>query len=243
MFGFWCWLIARANTAPKKWLYRGHLYELDRGQCLISIHDTAELHKISHKTLGRYLDVLETEQQITQKRDKRGTVITILNYSAYQGVPEFRGTTEGQQSGQERDNLVPDNVQDSPSNKNNKNNTKTGETDPSLHPSPNAPKHLNRKSQELKPYPHEDGPVYLTDDEYEALKERWSEAETKYVIYLVARWADDNPKKFRQRIDHARVCLTFRDRAIGDGKLFFDHPETGPNYYKRYEVERWQQHQ
>lgn len=231
--GLWSLLILKANHQPNKWLYRGHLYELDRGECLISIHDiaAAQKPKISHKPISARLNMFEAEQMIVQKRSHRGTVVTILNYDKYQQFDVSEGNTEVTQKSQTGQTEV----KQRSTNKNDKND----KNDSKKHASPNAPAHLRRKDEELKPFPEEDGPVWLTDSEYQEFCNRWSKAETDFLIRAMVRWESQAEKKFRQRKDHALTLINFRNQELGNGKVFFEHPSTGPNYYKRYEVERW----
>lgn len=236
----WLTLLLKANHKPRKWLYRGHLYELKRGECMISCLEMATELGIHRSTFMGALDLLESDQQIVQQKDKRGTKVTILNYDRYQGneeVGETTGcTTDCTTEQQQTVHAVYTNKNEK-NYKNEKNNT--GESDPNLHPSPNAPKHLKRKSQELKPYPSEDGSVFLTASEFEALKERWGEEEARFVIFSLELWSTENPKSFKEKIDHARTCVNFRARKHSEGKIFYVHPVTGPNYYRRFEVEQW----
>lgn len=113
------------------------------------------------------------------------------------------------------------------------------QVDSTLHPSPSAPKQLTRKPDELKPYPTEQGPVWLTEPEYGAFCDKWGTDETNYLIQCMVNWRANNPQKFGKRKDHARTLITMRQKSIGEGKLFFKHPEHGAAYFKAWQVDEW----
>lgn len=87
-FGFreaWIDLLLMVNHADKKILFDGEPYTVKCGQRITSIRKLAERWHWSKDKVTRYLKTLESEQMITKKRYRNGTLLTIVNYGKYQG--------------------------------------------------------------------------------------------------------------------------------------------------------------
>lgn len=94
----WLWirLLLQANYEDRSWVHMGELYQLKRGQCLISIADIAASAKprLSYKPISLRLNMFEAEHMIVQERSRRGTIVTICNYERYQGDDVDEGRAE-----------------------------------------------------------------------------------------------------------------------------------------------------
>ena len=95
----WIDLIMMVNHEDKKILFDGSLLKVKRGSTITSIRILAEKWGWSQGKVARFLDVLESEQMITQKRSTKNTAISIENYGFYQGRKNKNGApTEHRQS-------------------------------------------------------------------------------------------------------------------------------------------------
>lgn len=99
-----------------------------------------------------------------------------------------------------------------------------------LHLSPDAPKNLRRKKTELKARGTLNA-IWLTDEEMVSLAKNIGPINVEHLIDRAEDYSTTNPKRFKQYTDHFRVLLTFHQREIEKGKLFYDHPLSGPGYY------------
>lgn len=100
----WVDLIGRCNFADKTHLYKGVLQEVKRGQIPTSTIELATRWKWSRGKVARFLDALETNGMIKQKRTTNGTLITVENYGFYQDSRTTNDTTNGQHTEQRTDN-------------------------------------------------------------------------------------------------------------------------------------------
>lgn len=80
----WVDLLLLVNHADKKTSFNGQIITIKRGQRLTSIRKLAERWKWSRKKVSNFLDLLESDEMITQERATKATLITIVNYSVYQ---------------------------------------------------------------------------------------------------------------------------------------------------------------
>ena len=152
----WIDLLLLANHKDKKVLIDNEVVIIERGQLHTSILKLADRWGWNRKTVSSFLNLLENEEMITQKRTARGTTLTIVNYGFYQNdgttdgtserTPE--GTTPGQPNGQLWDSQTD-------TNKNIKNYK-------------NDKNEKNEKN--VKKFYGTFGNVQLTDTEYEKLK-------------------------------------------------------------------------
>lgn len=95
----WIDLLLLAVWKESKELYRGELVERTPGEIFCSIEWLADKWGWNRKTVMRFLDVLERDNMITQTRTKKGTTITIVNWTVYQTQGTTQGTSEGQAAG------------------------------------------------------------------------------------------------------------------------------------------------
>ena len=93
----WLDLLMMANWKDNKRLYKGVLITQKRGQVITTIRNLAERWGWSTGKVKRYLDMLETDHMLTQKRTTNGTTLTIENYAFYQDERPTDDTTDGSQ--------------------------------------------------------------------------------------------------------------------------------------------------
>ena len=100
----WIDLLLSANHEDKKVMFDGKPITVNRGDKLTSILALADRWHWSRHKVSNFLNVLESEQMIVQKRDNKKTLITIVNYEVYQTITEVKGqqkdirrTSEGHQ--------------------------------------------------------------------------------------------------------------------------------------------------
>lgn len=98
----WVDLFANANHKSGSFWIRGNEVKLERGQIGWSELTMCKRWSWSKNKVRRFLNYLETEQQIVQQKDRFiTTIITILNYDKYQNeTPD--DTAEGQQKDSRR---------------------------------------------------------------------------------------------------------------------------------------------
>lgn len=101
----WIDLIMMVNHEDKKILFNGNLIEVKRGSKITSIRILAERWGWSQGKVSRFLDALESERMISQKRSSKNTVLTVENYGVYQSKPSKNGaqtkhrrSTDGEQT-------------------------------------------------------------------------------------------------------------------------------------------------
>lgn len=102
-FGAWVDLLLMANYKDAKIYTSGELINVEKGSFITSIVKLGNRWNRDRKWVSKFLDNLEKDKMITQKRDNRFTVISICNYSRFQGYEEIEGqpwdnlgTTSGQ---------------------------------------------------------------------------------------------------------------------------------------------------
>lgn len=87
----WIDLLLSANHENKKVMFDGKSIIVNRGDQLTSILALAGRWHWSRHKVSNFLNVLESEQMIVQKRDNKKTLITIVNYEVYQTITEVKG--------------------------------------------------------------------------------------------------------------------------------------------------------
>ena len=99
----WIDLLFLANYTDCDGMYDGRIIHKKRGDVNLSIRFLARRWGWSDNKVRRFLDLLESENMISQERNTYGTVITIENYNKYQvkrgkdGTPtEHPRNTEGE---------------------------------------------------------------------------------------------------------------------------------------------------
>lgn len=86
----WVDLILLANWKDRKRVYKGEVIIQKRGEIITTKRALAERWGWSTKKVTRFLNLLEADQMLVQKGNKKGTSLTIENYGVYQD----QGTTK-----------------------------------------------------------------------------------------------------------------------------------------------------
>lgn len=86
----WIDLVLLANHKDKQTVFDGSQMTILKGQRLTSIRLLAERWHWSRKKVSNFLNRLERHNMIEQNRDRKRTIITIVNYGIYQTM----GATE-----------------------------------------------------------------------------------------------------------------------------------------------------
>ena len=92
----WIDLLLLANHADAKAPAGNEIVDVKRGQSLRSILDMADRWGWSRKKVSNFLNTLQTDGMIEQKRTTKYTLITIVNYDLYQAKEQQKnnaGTT------------------------------------------------------------------------------------------------------------------------------------------------------
>lgn len=92
-----------ANHKQGHFRVRGIRVDLERGQLGYSILTLSARWGWSRGKINRYLNELETVQQIVQQKTKLTTLISIVNYDKYQNGDTTNGTTDDTTDGQQTD--------------------------------------------------------------------------------------------------------------------------------------------
>lgn len=87
----WIDLLLLANHRDKKIGIDGKPVVISRGQFHTSINKLSDRWMWDRKKVMKFLDVLESDEMLYQKRTTKGTTLTIANYEVYQD----EGTTDG----------------------------------------------------------------------------------------------------------------------------------------------------
>lgn len=83
-FEAWIDILLSVNHAPAKVSINGQLIEVKEGEILTSILKLSEAWQWSRGKVTRFLDKLESEQMINQKRTSKYTLLTVMNWALYQ---------------------------------------------------------------------------------------------------------------------------------------------------------------
>lgn len=109
MFKLWCLCLMKASHDGRKFLFNGQEVSLSSGQFVTGAYAIAKEFNegvkrdklISHRTLWRWLKKFESEEMLSIKSTSKYSVISIKNWSDYQGSDK-----QVSSAGQSSDNLV-----------------------------------------------------------------------------------------------------------------------------------------
>ena len=101
-FGAWVDLILMANHEMKKFPGKAGIVTVERGQLLTSLRSLSTRWGWSKDKVTYFLNILESDEMITRSIDANGTLVTIVNYSVYQDVPDTNRTQNGRKSDSKR---------------------------------------------------------------------------------------------------------------------------------------------
>lgn len=91
LFRIWAEVLLRASHKERKMIFNGELVVAPRGSLVVSKIKWAERLGLSRPRLDRALGKLECDGMIVQQTSKRRTVISVVNYEAYQSRDEPKG--------------------------------------------------------------------------------------------------------------------------------------------------------
>lgn len=91
----WIDLLLLANHEDKKTLFDGKAIVVKRGERITSVRILAERWGWSRHKVTNFLDMLESEEMIVRKSDRKKTLLTIVNYDVYQTSGDTQGTLKG----------------------------------------------------------------------------------------------------------------------------------------------------
>lgn len=80
----WIDLIMMMNHEDKKTLFDGNLITVRRGSVITSLRQLSVRWGWSKDKVSHFLDVLEKDGMIRQKRDTKKTALSLVNYGVYQ---------------------------------------------------------------------------------------------------------------------------------------------------------------
>ena len=95
----WIDLLLTANHADVKLLFNGELITVQRGQILTSVRKLSVKWKWSVNKVYRFLKLLESDKMLQKESNKDRTLLTIVNYSVYQGGEYTNGNSDGYTDG------------------------------------------------------------------------------------------------------------------------------------------------
>lgn len=95
----WIDLLLTANHADAKLLFNGELITVQRGQILTSARKLSTKWKWSVNKVYRFLKLLENDKMLQKESDKDRTLLTLVNYSVYQGGEYTNEYTNGNSDG------------------------------------------------------------------------------------------------------------------------------------------------
>ena len=98
----WIDLLMLANHRDKKFMFNGKPVVITRGQFMTSIRKLAVRWEWSTSTVFEFLKILEDDNMIKKESDSHRTLLTIINYEVYQGVPNTDQTLTEHQSNTNR---------------------------------------------------------------------------------------------------------------------------------------------
>lgn len=78
-------MLLMANHEPKKWLWKGKLYEVKSGQFVTSLRNLAQKSGTSVQTVRSSLEKFKTLEFATHESTRTGILVTIENWGVYQG--------------------------------------------------------------------------------------------------------------------------------------------------------------
>lgn len=88
----WIDLLMLANHGDKKIVFNGQYITIRIGQYLTSIRKLSDRWGWSVSTVSTFLSLLEEDLMIKKESDNHRTLITIINYEVFQGVPNTKDT-------------------------------------------------------------------------------------------------------------------------------------------------------
>jgi hypothetical protein len=216
--GVWIYFLLRANYKDTKILFNGQLIEIPRGSFISSELKLSKQFKCSRTKIHDLIVHLIQDQMLCIKRAGKGTQYTIVNYAKYQDI-STDSTSEGAQQGAHEC---------------------TTEKQKTVQQKSIDKEIKNIRKKEYIYYPTPESPARFTQQQIDYFLKTWGKAEFHHWVGKLIGWAEESPAKFAKKKDHGRCIRNWRERELGRGLLWYDHPQQGAAYYRTYDVERWQ---
>jgi hypothetical protein len=99
MVALWVDLLVRANHAPRQF----QTLTIERGSCVVGLHSLSKSTGISIRGIRTCLTKLKSTNEVTSRSTNKFTIITIVNYSLYQGCDDDERQAERQAHRQTND--------------------------------------------------------------------------------------------------------------------------------------------
>lgn len=93
----WTDLLLMAAWSPTQKYIQGQIYEIQRGEIVVSLRFLAKRWQWTKSKVGSFLDKLEKTGMVTINRDTQITHLTICKYDTYNSPENTNGTGPGQQ--------------------------------------------------------------------------------------------------------------------------------------------------
>lgn len=90
----WLCILLSANHKETKVLFDGELIPVQKGQFLTSVRKFADKVGCTRRKAEKLLELFEMDSMIHRTRHKKGTLLTIENYSLYQDMRDSESTNE-----------------------------------------------------------------------------------------------------------------------------------------------------
>ena len=87
----WIDLLMLVNHSDEKTLFDNELIEVKRGEKITSLVKLSKRWGWSVNKVSRFLNLLENELMITQKRNSKRTALTVVNYGFFQDTQKGNG--------------------------------------------------------------------------------------------------------------------------------------------------------
>lgn len=99
----WIDILLMTNHQDAKYMVKGKLVEVKRGQCGTSVIKLAARWGWSRNKVRNFLLALESDGMLTVKGTAQGTTLTVINYEVFQNREPTKRTPKGQQTDQQKD--------------------------------------------------------------------------------------------------------------------------------------------
>lgn len=200
----WIYILLTANHKASKVLFDGDLLTVNKGQFLTSVRKFADKVGCTRRKAENLLELFEKDEMITRQRYKRGTLLTIVNYSVYQDRRDSDDATES--TSESTTDSTTDSTQTTNITMNNNDNNESVE--PEL-----APAKIHR---------HKTGKyenVYLSNDEAAKLMKEYGEVLVSATIESLSEYMKTHKTNYQDDGHYALICKWIReDRKKKPGK-------------------------
>jgi len=89
-FEAWVLLLKMANHEDKKIMFNGSMLEVKIGDIITSIVKLSTMLKWSRTKVSKFLDTLEDDKMLVQKKDSKKTYLSICNYKEYHSKEKIK---------------------------------------------------------------------------------------------------------------------------------------------------------